>query len=42
MTDAVKLVLVVVGDAPPLRAAFRTIDHHIDQRLAHAHLPAAA
>jgi hypothetical protein len=29
--------------APPaLRAAFRTIDHHIDQRLAHARLPAAA
>jgi hypothetical protein len=29
--------------APPqLRAALRTIDHHIDQRLAHARLPAAA
>jgi hypothetical protein len=29
--------------APPsLRAALRTIQHHIDDRLAHARLPAAA
>jgi hypothetical protein len=27
---------------PPLREALRTIDLHIDQRLAHARLPAAA
>ena len=27
---------------PPLRAALRAIEHHIDDRLAHARLPAAA
>ncbi len=27
---------------PPLRAALSTIEHHIDERLAHARLPAAA
>src|SRR6266536_2298259 len=27
---------------PPLRTALRTIEHHIDERLAHARLPAAA
>jgi hypothetical protein len=33
----------VLRPAPPaLRAALRTIDHHIDQRLAHARLPTAA
>jgi len=43
--DRVLAPLFAVGQPqapPPLRAALKTIEHHIDERLAHSRLPAAA